>query len=152
MPRLINPPVDEDDDINLALLRIAFPGFWFSRYIRGRRLRWVAVRKNGAVPGLHSLVTDDLAELCAVLLQDAAGLISCRPGCRVPTCSNQGVAAVARLDLSHNAISENLPAPAAQERLTQGAFGSIRASDSPNAPTTTQNSEPTDPIGAEVQR
>ena len=64
----INPPADALDDINLALLKIAFPEFWFGQYIRGRRLRWVAVRMNGGDRGLHTMVTDDLDELCATLL------------------------------------------------------------------------------------
>ncbi len=68
MRPLINSPADAEDDINLVLLKIAFPAFWFSQYIRGRRLRWVAVRTNGRDQGLHTMVTDDLDELCATLL------------------------------------------------------------------------------------
>lgn len=53
-------------------MKIPFPAFWFNQYICGRRLGWVAVRKNGADLGLHTMITDDLTELCAALLQDAA--------------------------------------------------------------------------------
>lgn len=34
--------------MNLALLKIVFPAFWFTQYIRGRRRRWVVIGKNGA--------------------------------------------------------------------------------------------------------
>src|SRR5260370_26350305 len=64
------PCAGADDGINLALLKIAFPAFRFSQYLRGRRLRWVAVRKDSAGYGLHTLVTDDLTELLDAMLLD----------------------------------------------------------------------------------
>lgn len=84
MRGVINPPASAEDDVNLALLKIAFPAFWFSQHVRGRRLRWVAVRKNGTDPGLHSMVTEDLAELCTALLPDEAETGRWHPECCLP--------------------------------------------------------------------
>ncbi len=45
-----------------------YPAFWFSRETIGRHGScWVARRKNGLRPGLHTVITTDLAELHAVL-------------------------------------------------------------------------------------
>ena len=80
MHSLTGTPADAADDINLVLLQIAFPGFWFSQYIREQRVRWVAVRKNGADQGLHTMVTGELDELCAALLSVEAGRDDPDPG------------------------------------------------------------------------
>ena len=69
--RLINPDVT-DDDLNLALLQIAYPEFRFWQFTREHRLRWAAVRRNGADPGLYAAVTGDLSELGAALAGDQA--------------------------------------------------------------------------------
>jgi hypothetical protein len=70
--RLINPDVTADD-LNLALLQIAYPEFRFWHFTRGEhRLRWAAVRRNGADPGLYAAVTGDLNELGAALAGDQA--------------------------------------------------------------------------------
>jgi hypothetical protein len=71
--RPTTPPDDTADEVNLTLLRIAYPQFWFWRFARGgrHRLRWTAVRKNGADPGLYAVVTADLSELAAALAADA---------------------------------------------------------------------------------
>jgi hypothetical protein len=75
--RLINPD-DTADDLNLTLLRIAHPEFRFCQYTRGGRgLRWAAVRRNGADPGLYAAVTGDLDELHTALAADQA---QARPG------------------------------------------------------------------------
>ncbi len=52
----------------LNRLASAYPAFWFSREAIGRRgARWVARRKDGLRPGLHTVITADLAELRAAL-------------------------------------------------------------------------------------
>lgn len=53
--------------MNLVLLRIAYPEFRFSQCERRSRLRWVAVRKDSAREGVHTVVTGDLDELQAAL-------------------------------------------------------------------------------------
>lgn len=53
--------------MNLVLLRIAYPEFWFSQCLRRSRLCWVAVRRDGAREGVHTVVTGDLDELQAAL-------------------------------------------------------------------------------------
>lgn len=54
-------------DLHLALLRIAHPEFRFTAELRPPgRYHWVAVRRTLAA-GLHTVVTDDLDELLAVL-------------------------------------------------------------------------------------
>lgn len=60
---------DTADEVNLILLQIAYPQFWFWWFARGgrRRRRWAAVRKNGADPGLYAVVTADLDGLAAAL-------------------------------------------------------------------------------------
>lgn len=59
--------------MNLVLLRIACPEFSFSCCLRRPRLRWVAVRKDSARKGMHTVVTGDLDELQAALADALAG-------------------------------------------------------------------------------
>jgi hypothetical protein len=63
--------LDADQQLNLALLRIAYPAFRFSYFIRRSQLRWVAVRKDATGSGLHTIVTPDLDELQAALAPSA---------------------------------------------------------------------------------
>lgn len=78
--RLTSPMGDTADQVNLILLQIAYPQFWFWRFARGgRRLRWAAVRKNGADPGLYTMVTADLDELAAALAADAGPAVGPHP-------------------------------------------------------------------------
>jgi hypothetical protein len=52
----------------LANLSSSYPAFWFTQEIIGRHGDcWVARRKDGLSPGLHTVITSDLAELHAVL-------------------------------------------------------------------------------------
>jgi hypothetical protein len=52
----------------LDCLTAAFPAFRFSYRAVGRHgTCWVAERKDGLSPGLHTLITSDLAELRAAL-------------------------------------------------------------------------------------
>lgn len=60
-------PASAADQVNLVLLRIAYPGFWFSQCLHRSRLCWVAVRRDGAREGVHTVVTGDLDELQAAL-------------------------------------------------------------------------------------
>jgi hypothetical protein len=54
--------------MNHALLSIAFPEFRFDYQPRAPWApRWVAVRKDIRTPGVHTVVTDDLDELLALL-------------------------------------------------------------------------------------
>jgi hypothetical protein len=54
--------------LNHALLAIAFPEFRFTLELRpGDQLRWVAVRKDARMPGVHTVVTGDLDELLKVI-------------------------------------------------------------------------------------
>lgn len=64
--------LDAGQQLNLALLRIAYPAFRFSHFIRPPQLRWVAVRKDSTGSGLHTIVTPDLDELRAALDSPAA--------------------------------------------------------------------------------
>jgi hypothetical protein len=49
-------------------LKAAFPAFRFSHRPVGRHGScWVAERKNGLDPGVHTLITSDLSELRAAL-------------------------------------------------------------------------------------
>jgi hypothetical protein len=56
--------------MNLVLLRIAYPEFWFSQCLRRSRRCWVAVRRDG----VHTVVTDDLDELQTALADASAHL------------------------------------------------------------------------------
>ena len=52
----------------LDRLAAAYPAFWFARQPGGRHgICWVAQRKAGLHPGLHTVITADLAELRAAL-------------------------------------------------------------------------------------
>lgn len=64
--------LDAGQQLNLVLLRIAYPAFRFSHFMRHPQLRWVAVRKDSAGSGLHTIVTPDLDELQAALGPPAA--------------------------------------------------------------------------------
>ena len=59
--------LDAGQQLNMALLRIAYPAFRFSHLMCGPQLRWVAVRKDITITGLHTIVTTDLDELQAAL-------------------------------------------------------------------------------------
>ena len=59
--------LDAGQQLNLVLLRIAYPAFRFSHFMRGAQLRWVAVRKDSTYGGVHTIVTPDLDELQAAL-------------------------------------------------------------------------------------
>ena len=74
MPPPTNPPAQaSSDEMNLALLVVAYPAFAFSWHPHAwREPRWAAVRKNAADPGLYAVVTPDLGELHATLT--AAGI------------------------------------------------------------------------------
>lgn len=55
-------------DMHHALLSIAFPEFRFGYQPRASwPPRWVAVRKDIRMPGVHTVVTDDLDELLVLL-------------------------------------------------------------------------------------
>jgi len=57
----------------LGRLASMYPAFSFSRETIGRHgTCWVARRKNGLLPGPHTVVTGDLAELRAALASDEA--------------------------------------------------------------------------------
>jgi len=57
---------DAADEIDR--LTAAYPAFRFRCQTVGRHgTRWVAERKIGLHPGLHTVITDDLAELRAAL-------------------------------------------------------------------------------------
>jgi hypothetical protein len=52
----------------LDRLASMYPAFWFTLEVIGRHgSSWVARRKNGLRPGLHTVITSDLAELHAAL-------------------------------------------------------------------------------------
>jgi len=52
----------------LDRLASAYPAFWFGREAIGRHgTCWVARRRDGLRPGLHTVITADLAELRAAL-------------------------------------------------------------------------------------
>jgi hypothetical protein len=73
------PACTAGDEMNLALLVVAYPAFKFSWYLHpSREPRWAAVRKNAADPGLYAVVTPDLNELHAALT--TAGIAAARPG------------------------------------------------------------------------
>jgi len=56
----------------LSLLTALYPAFRFRRERLGPRgPRWVAVRRNGRDPGVHTVITSDLGELRAALDQEA---------------------------------------------------------------------------------
>ncbi len=56
------------DADSLASLSSSYPAFWFSRETVGRHgVRWVARRKDGLSPGLHTVITADLSELHTAL-------------------------------------------------------------------------------------
>lgn len=62
-----------DDEMTIALLRIAFPEFWFGRLTHRRQLaRWVAVCKDDASRGLYMVAAADPDALTAALLCDQA--------------------------------------------------------------------------------
>lgn len=68
MKLMTERPEDTVADIHLTLLRVVYPGFRFSlEFRRNGRLRWVAVRRDILVAGLHTVMTDDLDELLAAL-------------------------------------------------------------------------------------
>ncbi len=55
----------------LDRLTAAYPAFRFRCQTIGRHgARWVAERRNGLHPGLHSVITADLAELHAALASE----------------------------------------------------------------------------------
>lgn len=59
----------------LASLRADYPDFVFSLETFGRHGDcWVATRKDGLSPGLHTFITHDLAELIAALAGPAGAL------------------------------------------------------------------------------
>lgn len=60
-----------DDEMTMALLRIAFPEFWFGRLSHRRQpARWVAVCKDNASLGLYMAAAADPDALTAALLCD----------------------------------------------------------------------------------
>lgn len=68
-----HPSAGADDEMNAALLRIAFPDFWFSQLTHRRHLpRWVAMCQHDTGIGLYAVVTCDLTALTAVLTLDRA--------------------------------------------------------------------------------
>ena len=57
----------------LGLLAARYPAFRFRRErLEPRGQRWIALRKKGLDPGLHTLITADLGELRAALAEDEA--------------------------------------------------------------------------------
>ncbi len=55
----------------LDRLTVAYPAFRFRSQLIGRHgVRWVAERKNGLHPGLHTAITADLVELRAALASE----------------------------------------------------------------------------------
>jgi hypothetical protein len=74
--------LEADQQLNLALLRIAYPAFRFSHFMCGPQVRWVAVRKDATATGLHTVVTPDLDELQTVFASSAALPQAGRPPCR----------------------------------------------------------------------
>jgi|HubBroStandDraft_4_1064222.scaffolds.fasta_scaffold659021_1 hypothetical protein len=64
------PGRDSDDNSSLESL---YPAFRFRREKLGHRgMRWIAQRRNGFEPGLHTVIAADLPELCAALSEDQA--------------------------------------------------------------------------------
>ena len=56
----------------LGLLTVTYPAFRFRRErVSPRRSRWIATRRNGCDPGVHTIVTADLGELRAALDEEA---------------------------------------------------------------------------------
>ena len=69
------PAAEGDGPVGVARclrrLAAAYPAFRFSHEAHGRKGgRWVAERKDPAVPGLAALVTGDLMELHAAIRRD----------------------------------------------------------------------------------
>ncbi len=55
----------------LGILIAKYPAFRFFHAPIGRcSARWIAERINGADPGLHTVITEDLGELMSALAQD----------------------------------------------------------------------------------
>lgn len=51
-------------ELNRVLLTITYPAFRFTILTAGiHHSRWLAVRKRGTDPGVHTVVTDNLDEL-----------------------------------------------------------------------------------------
>ena len=64
----------------LAGLRQDYPPFAFRRETLGRHgPRWVARRRQGASPGVHTVITASLAELRDALDRDARSQRRCAP-------------------------------------------------------------------------
>ena len=63
---------DQADEINLALLMIAWPQFAIT-VLPGSAgpPRWQIQRRNGAVPGLYCLISRDLTEVYNALMADS---------------------------------------------------------------------------------
>jgi len=56
----------------LMRLAMAYPAFRFRHETVGRHgLRWIAERRDGLSHGLHTVITADLGELQAALVQDS---------------------------------------------------------------------------------
>lgn len=52
------------DELNRVLLTITYPAFRFTILTVGvHHSRWLAVRRKGTDPGVHTVVTGDLDEL-----------------------------------------------------------------------------------------
>lgn len=68
-------PGDLDAAAEIDRLTAAYPVFRFRCQMIGHHgTRWVAERRNGLHPGLHTVITDDLAELHAALTsQEGSG-------------------------------------------------------------------------------
>jgi hypothetical protein len=61
---------DGDENSSLELM---YPAFRFRRERLGHRgMRWIAQRRNGLEPGLHTVIAANLPELCAALHEDQA--------------------------------------------------------------------------------
>ena len=72
-PDFRTSPLTDPDDIGTALRALAaeYPAFRFRHEPVGhRKARWVAERKTGLDPGLHTVITSSFAELCRALTRD----------------------------------------------------------------------------------
>jgi hypothetical protein len=61
------------DGAENSSLELMYPAFRFRRERLGHRgMRWIAQRRDGLEPGLHTVISANLQELCAALHEDQA--------------------------------------------------------------------------------
>lgn len=67
------PAPDLPDDRCLEDKAKDYPDFEIGRGLIGRRYRYIALRRQPLLPGLHTLITDDEAEFFGELARFATG-------------------------------------------------------------------------------